>query len=205
MIEKSDMCLVGKLLTRRPFNFDTMKSTLLSVWQPTKGMQVRVIGDNLFFFVFGHVVDKRCVLLNDPWTFDKNLLMLGEMDPNIPPSDIRLTPVQFWVHVCNLPLILMNKEVGQIIGNSVGQFIDMDFQDDGIAWGRTMRIRMAIDVWKPLRPGMKLSLSSADPLWVDFKYERLPIFFHFYGMLGHSDRECVAKLSSADETLVDVQ
>ncbi|KAI8007871.1 Uncharacterized protein LOK49_LG07G01649 [Camellia lanceoleosa] len=201
---KLDMYLVGKLLTRRPFNFDAMKSTLLSMWQPTKGMQVRVIGDNLFVFVFGHVLDKRRVLLNGPWTFDKHLLMLGEMDPNVQPSDIQLTSVQFWVHVCNLPLILMNKEVGQIVGNSVGQFIDMDFEDGGITWGRTMWLRVAIDVRKPLRRGMKLSLSSADPLWVDFKYERLPIFCYFCGRLGHSDRECDAKLSSADGTLVDV-
>ncbi|XP_028090831.1 uncharacterized protein LOC114291039 [Camellia sinensis] len=164
MMGKSDMCLVSKLLTRRPFNVDAMKSTLLSVWQPTKGMQVRVIGDNLFVFVFGHVVDKRRVLLNGPWTFDKHLLMLGEMDPNVQPFDIQLTSVHFWVHVCNLPLILMNKEVGQIVGNSVGQFLDMDFEDGGIAWGRTMRIRVAIDVRKPLRWGMKFALSSANPI-----------------------------------------
>ncbi|GMP76290.1 hypothetical protein CsSME_00033033 [Camellia sinensis var. sinensis] len=32
MMGKSDMCLVGKLLTRRLFNVEAMKSTLLSVW-----------------------------------------------------------------------------------------------------------------------------------------------------------------------------
>ncbi|KAI7989431.1 hypothetical protein LOK49_LG13G00250 [Camellia lanceoleosa] len=98
----------------------------------------------------------------------------------------------------------MNKEVGQIVGNSVGQFFDMDFEDGGIAWGRTMRIRVAIDVRKPLRRGMKFALSSADLIWVDFKYERLPIFCYFCGRLGHSDRECDAKLSSADGSRVDV-
>ncbi|CAL5359252.1 unnamed protein product [Camellia sinensis] len=203
MMGKSDMCLVGKLLTRRPFNVEAMKNTLLSVWQPTKGMQVRVIGDNLFVFVFGHVVDKRRVLSNGPWTFDKHLLMLGEMDPNVQPSDIQLTGVQFWVHVCNLPLVLMNKKVGEIVGNAVGQFIDMDHEDGGIAWGRTMRIRVALDVRKPLRRGMKLALSSAEPIWVDFKYERLPIYCYFCGRLGHSERECDDKLSSADGSRVD--
>ncbi|CAL5336572.1 unnamed protein product [Camellia sinensis] len=111
--ERSDLCLVGTLLTRRPFNVDAMKGCLLSVWKPTKGMQMRVIGDNLFVFSFGHVVDKRRVLLNEPWTFDKHLLMLGEMDPKVQPSDIRL--------------------------------------DGGLAWGRSMRIRVSLDVRKPLR------------------------------------------------------
>ncbi|CAL5412784.1 unnamed protein product [Camellia sinensis] len=44
---------------------------------------------------------------------------------------------------------------------------------------------------------MKVSLLSADPLWVDFKYERLPIFCYFCGMLGHSERDCDAKISAA--------
>ncbi|KAI7988460.1 Uncharacterized protein LOK49_LG13G02233 [Camellia lanceoleosa] len=130
--------------------------------------------------------------------------MLGEVDPTVQPSDIRLTMVHLWVHVCNLPLILMNKEVGQIVGNAIGQFLDMDFEDGGIAWGRTMRIRVAIDVRKPLRRGMKLSLSSADPIWVDFKYERLSIFCYFCGLLGHTDRDCDAKLSSAEGSRIDV-
>ncbi|CAL5332799.1 unnamed protein product [Camellia sinensis] len=191
---RSDLCLVGTLLTRKPFNVDAMKSCMLSVWQPTKGMQVRVIDDNLFVFSFGHVVDKRQVLLHGPWTFDKHLLMLGEMDPKVQPSDTRLVSVQFWVHVYNLPLLLMNTEVGTIVGNTIGEFVDMDFVDGGLAWGRSMRIRVALDIQKPLR--RKVSLFSTDPLWVDFKYERLPIFCHFCGMLGHSERECDAKLSA---------
>ena len=174
---KAELCLVGQLLTKRPFNTEAMRSTLLSLWKPTKGMQFYVIGDNTFLFQFNHVVDKRRVLLHAPWSFDKSLVLLQDFDPLLQLSGLTFTYSSFWVHVYNLPLVSMTKEVGgEVIGNKIGRWMDMDHGDDGIAWGRSMRIRVMVDITKLLRRGLKIIVSSREAVWVDFKFERLPNF-----------------------------
>ncbi|KAL6980704.1 hypothetical protein U1Q18_022340 [Sarracenia purpurea var. burkii] len=39
-------------------------------------------------------------------------------------------------------------------------------------------------------PGMRLSMGNSEPLWVDFKYERLPLFCYHCGIIGHNENEC---------------
>ncbi|KAI7982397.1 hypothetical protein LOK49_LG15G00834 [Camellia lanceoleosa] len=79
-------------------------------------------------------------------------------------------------------------------GNRLGQFIDMDFEEGGVAWGQALRTRVEIDITKPLRRGMKMAFLDRDPVWVTFKYERLLNFCYFCGRLGHGDRECSARM-----------
>lgn len=41
------------------------------------------------------------------------------------------------------------------------------------------RVRVAVDVLKPLKKGMRLRRDSGEWFTVDFKYERLPTFCFF--------------------------
>ena len=48
-----------------------------------------------------------------------------------------------------------------------------------------MRVRVALPITKPLRRGGFIAGSDGERSWVTFKYERLPMFCHFCGILGH--------------------
>ncbi|KAI8004921.1 Uncharacterized protein LOK49_LG08G03245 [Camellia lanceoleosa] len=196
--ERAGLGLVGKVLTTRPFNVEAMKSTLMTVWRPAKGMDFHVIGVNLFLFHFHHVADKRRVLLNGPWSFNKHLLLLNEVDAHLQPSEVLLSEATFWIQVHNLPLISMTKAVGYLIGNKIGSTVDVEYGADRMAFGRYMRIRVTLNVAKPLRRGMKLAVHNRESVWVVFKYERLPNFCYFCGVLGHSEKECNTLLSQAE-------
>jgi len=53
-----------------------------------------------------------------------------------------------------------------------------------------VRIKVTIDVSKPLCRGRVISLDSGKELWVSFKYERLPNTCYRCGCLTHDDKDC---------------
>lgn len=59
-----------------------------------------------------------------------------------------------------------------------------------------MRIRVGIDVNRPLQRKLKLRKNGGDWAWVTFKYERLYTFCYFCGCVGHSEKFCMKAIES---------
>jgi hypothetical protein len=64
--------------------------------------------------------------------------------------------------------------------------------DDDIGWGRSLRIRVVIDLFKPLDRGRALELSGVS-CWVPFKYEKLSSFCYRCGRIFHYPKGCPNK------------
>ncbi|GMN44333.1 hypothetical protein TIFTF001_013533 [Ficus carica] len=96
------------------------------------------------------------------------------------------------VRVYNLPYDGMIREIGEKIGNGIGKFLDVVTDKNGRFSGMYMRLRVQIDVSKPLRRGATVQLGSNGVMvWTSFKYERLPDFCFGCGRIGHGRLECV--------------
>ena len=54
---------------------------------------------------------------------------------------------------------------------------------------------MAVPLSKPLRRGGFIRGSDGQRSWVDFKYEHLPLFCHFCGLLGYDLKHCAEHYS----------
>nr|GMD42551.1 uncharacterized protein LOC109174453 [Ipomoea batatas] len=52
------------------------------------------------------------------------------------------------------------------------------------------RVRVAIDIDKPLKKHMKLKKDNGSWAFIDFRYERLPTFCFRCGLIGHGDHFC---------------
>ena len=65
---------------------------------------------------------------------------------------------------------------------------------------------MALPISKPIRRGSFIVGSDGEKHSVKFKYERLPLFCHYCGMLGHDVKNC-AKLFAVTKNggMVDYQ
>uniref|UniRef100_A0A7N2LZ86 Zinc knuckle CX2CX4HX4C domain-containing protein n=1 Tax=Quercus lobata TaxID=97700 RepID=A0A7N2LZ86_QUELO len=55
-----------------------------------------------------------------------------------------------------------------------------------------MRVRVALPITKPLCRGGYIVGTDGERTWVKFKYERLPMFCHCCGLLGHDLRHCAS-------------
>lgn len=74
----------------------------------------------------------------------------------------------------------------------------MDVDDDGFRLGGNMRIRVSMDISVPLCRGRLVRLRGPSPQWVDFKYECLPIFCYWCGMVDHDERDCIQWIRSGE-------
>jgi hypothetical protein len=74
-----------------------------------------------------------------------------------------------------MPLLCMSRAMGTKIGRTLGDLEDVDVAGDGASWGKSLRLRVAIDLTQPLERGRELILGGKS-VWVSFKYEQLPLF-----------------------------
>ncbi|KAL0430337.1 UNVERIFIED_CONTAM: hypothetical protein Sradi_0659700 [Sesamum radiatum] len=190
-----DLCLVGRWLSHKPFHADILKSTLLLAFNPVRGMEFKLLDGNRFLLKFHHIVDRNRVLDGCPWSFDKNLLILNSIAMNENPQDVNLDWAAFHVHVHGLPLSKMSKDMARFIGDYLGRFIDVDADSAGHVWGSSMRLRVSLDVSKPLRRVLKLRTTLGDEQLLSFTYEKLPNFCYICGCLGHLSKFCELRFS----------
>lgn len=66
----------------------------------------------------------------------------------------------------------------------------MDESSTKGTWRQYVRIRVSLDINKPLKRRMKIKRENGTFTWINFKYERLSTFCFVCGHLGHSDRDC---------------
>lgn len=184
-----ELTLVGKVLTVRNYNFDALKRTLNQIWAIKTGALFRPIENGLFVVQFACRRDKEKVLDGRPWTFDQHLVMLQEVEDHVQPSNIELRRCPFWMRLYNLPMGYRSESYVRRIGGCIGDVLEVE--SDGVQWDRSARVRILLDIKKPLRRVQRISLKDGSTVLVDVKYERLPTFCYACGLIGHIERDCL--------------
>jgi hypothetical protein len=68
----------------------------------------------------------------------------------------------------------MSHEYASALGKAVGMVEQVAEDEEERGREGCMRIRVKIDISKPLCRGRKAMLASGKEIWISFKYERLP-------------------------------
>lgn len=181
--------LVSKLWTDNSYNVRAFKQTMTQAWRHKNPIEIQDLNKNLFLFRFSSKRDAENVSRNGPWSFDRNLLILERVTGEERSSDLEMYHVSFWVRVYDLPLKLRSDSMAKKLVDIVGKFEEADLKDSN-RLGRSLRVKVAIDIRKPLKRGTVVRYQGRD-LRVYFKYERLPNFCFVCGRIGHQmeDRE----------------
>ncbi|KAL0400083.1 UNVERIFIED_CONTAM: hypothetical protein Sradi_2351600 [Sesamum radiatum] len=164
---------------------------------PVKGLEIRELPEKCLLLHFKHPIDKSRALDGCPWSFEKNILLLADLKEGVNPMNIELRWWDFFVHIHDIPLNMMNRGVAMLLGNRIGIFRDMEMDAEGCSWGATLRIRVGLDVCKPLKRALMLRSTSGEELLARLTYERLPNFCYLCGHLGHIDKYCELRFSEA--------
>ena len=184
------LCLEGKFLTEGILDFTAMQHTLAMLWKPGKGVFIKAIEANLFIFQFYHVIDMNRVIEGSPWSFNRRALLIGRMNDNMNPRCVPLNTIDLWVEVHDVQPGFMSERIMQEVGNQVGRYISLCPSNYKGVWREYMRIRVTIDITKPLRRRMKVRKSGNEWSWITFKYGHVPTFCFICGIIGHADKFC---------------
>ena len=187
---KTTYVLVGQFLTEKNINFNAMQNVIASLWRSKEGMEVHDLGGQRYSFVFFHVLDRQKVLDGGPWTFEQSLLVYQCLQDNEDPHDVQLNTIDIWVQVYDLPEGFVSETILKNVGNYVGRFIKSDLNNMTGGWRMFSRIRVTMELDKPLKRRMKIKRDGGDWNWINFKYERLSSFCFVCGILGHQERDC---------------
>jgi hypothetical protein len=87
----------------------------------------------------------------------------------------------------NLPLSCMSAAMGHQIGKSVGIVEDVETEDDGVGWGTYLRVKIRLDIAKPLARGRVLKMNGC------LNSERLPKFCYHCGVIKHGVAGCLSR------------
>lgn len=139
------------------------------------------------------------VMEDGPWSFEQNLLILKRLEPNVSPLEADLTSTEFWIQAHNVPANFITEKVATVIGSSLGELMAVDHKNFDGTWKQFLRVRVLIDITKPLKRKMKMKKNGGECFWIEFKYERLPNFCFLCGIIGHTERFCFKHFEGVNE------
>ncbi|XP_074344237.1 uncharacterized protein LOC141683421 [Apium graveolens] len=192
-INRFELCLVGRFLTEKSINVRVMKTKLADIWRPAMGITIKDLKPGLFLFQFYHIDDLKWVVNGGPWSFDSALLVLNVIKPGEDPTKVALFEVDFWIQIHDLPVGYMSEAVGKQLGNFFGSFIQYDSNNNSSIWRDFLRLRVRVDVRKPLKRKKKICKKDKSEVIIHCKYEKLGDFCFIFGLLSHTERFCKKK------------
>ena len=191
-LESCHLSLIGKFLTCKPFNKMAAKNTIRRAWGVDDTMQILEVGPNLFQFKFQSEFEINRIFKGGPWSFDNQLLMLQRWKKGMTMGNIIMETASLWVQIWGAPFDMLSPWVAKEVRGRLGvvEEVELKKRKDDINF--FMRVRVALTISKPLKRGGFLARLDGERSWVTFKYEWLPMFCHYCGILGHDLKHCVA-------------
>ncbi|TXG53141.1 hypothetical protein EZV62_022310 [Acer yangbiense] len=184
-------CLVGKVLSGKRVNREAFKTLIDQLWSPFGAVETEVVGDNIFMFYFNNQVDRDRIWQRGPWYFEKSLIALEKLVGTGDISLLGFNRVELWVQIHEVPIMCMNRRMAKWMAEQIWEVIDI-LSESKECWGRYIRVKVRINILKPLKRWLRLKLDKTDNIVVvGLKYERLPEFCYACGKIGHGIKECL--------------
>lgn len=119
---------------------------------------------NIFVICSKSLTEKCRALNSGPWTF----LVLTSPSATDQPMDMDFNFCAFWIQIHNIPFQCMTTEMASFLGTKIGEVEKVECEgSDGWACP-FIRIKVKIDITKPLRRGTRIENSDRKGIGVPF-------------------------------------
>ncbi|EPS67061.1 hypothetical protein M569_07716 [Genlisea aurea] len=190
---------MGRVLHQRTVNPEAFARTMLVAFNPMKKMEITTMGDNKFLFRCAHKGDFNRILDGSPWHYEHHLLVLQEVADDEDHNSMELNHCPFHVQVAKIPFRSYSREFAEMVGNSIGTFMEAELTPEGRPKGPALRLRISLDITQPLIRVVNLQAKDGSIRLAPVTYEKLPLFCVECGMLDHHKRDCETTTTSKEK------
>ncbi|KAM0912519.1 hypothetical protein ACQ4PT_012754 [Festuca glaucescens] len=180
---------IGKVLTKRSFNSEALFEKMKSVWNLARDPSCREAGENLFIFQMHCLGDWKKVVHQGPWTFRGWVLIIEGYDGISAPEEFMFSGMHVWAQIHGVPELYRKVVVIDDLARRAGKVKEVQMAPKLFFEGNYVRIRVRIDVTKPLMRFVSLSLPEGRKR-LAVKYKKVPFFCKRCGLIGHDHEEC---------------
>ncbi|XP_052484766.1 uncharacterized protein LOC128039888 [Gossypium raimondii] len=178
--------LICTIWTGKLYNPESFKAQMRSVWKTKKKFEIQLAGHNLYLIMFESEEDLELIMEGRPWLFRKSLILFDRLTHSVKRSKICLNSSPVWLKIGPCLPEFDKKDLLHAIGVTFGGVIRSEIS------GEWCRLKINLNVQKPLRRGIFVSSDNRNQWWISFKYEKLPLFCFGCGRLGHGLRNVVS-------------
>lgn len=198
--DESALCLVSKLLSDKPLNKTGIWGAIYRSWHFVLALEMEEVEGDRFIFSFQSHVCKNRVLTQVPWNIRGFPLILKPWKSGETLSEVDLSFFPLWVQIHGLPIGQTTRAMAFEVASKVGNVLEVDFQSPKGLWvTQFIKVKVMVEVDRPLCPGFFLLRLNRDVAWIQFKFEHIFGFCFNCGRLGHLMNICPAAPNSLVE------
>ena len=83
----------------------------------------------------------------------------------------------------------MKRENAEAIGSTLGKVECIEESAKGDCRGCCKQTLININIMQPLCKGRLVNMGGPKPQWISFKYECMPIFYYWCGIMNHDEKD----------------
>uniref|UniRef100_A0A803P0H7 DUF4283 domain-containing protein n=1 Tax=Cannabis sativa TaxID=3483 RepID=A0A803P0H7_CANSA len=123
----TDIFLVAKLHTIKSFNRKVFMEKMTGDWSNISHFPVTITErtKGLFLVELGSVGDRRRVLLQQPWTYLNQAILMDIPSSVDALNGDRLIKLPLWVQVHNTPFLKISQQLAELVSTSLGHLLEI--------------------------------------------------------------------------------
>lgn len=196
--EKNELSIIGRILNPYSQKIANVILDMPRKWQIYDRVRGVALSKERFQFIFKYEHDLEDILNKWVHTYNEWALAIDRWVESPPTDYLHFTPI--WVQIRNMPVNYYTVASITALGELIGQVIEVAYDPTKSQSKDYVRVRVKIDISRPLRRAKVSNLPNGETTSILFDYERVQKRCFTCQRLTHVQEKCPIWLKKNNES-----